>query len=32
MARLWQMGVNYIQGYHVQEPEVVRLSAEVARA
>lgn len=32
MARLWQMGVNYIQGYHVQEPEAVRLSAEVARA
>lgn len=20
MARLWQMGVNYIQGFHVQEP------------
>lgn len=31
MARLWQMGVNFIQGYHVQEPEVVLLSAEVAR-
>ncbi|MGH8445096.1 MAG: EAL domain-containing protein [Solimonas sp.] len=29
MARLWQMGVNFIQGYHVQEPEVVLLSAEV---
>lgn len=29
MARLWQMGVNYIQGFHVQEPEVVLLSAEV---
>ncbi len=26
MARLWQMGVNYISGYHVQEPEVVMLS------
>lgn len=26
MARMWQMGVNYIQGYHVQEPEVVMLS------
>ena len=26
MARLWQMGVNYISGYHVQEPEVVLLS------
>lgn len=31
MARLWQMGVNFIQGYHVQEPEVVLLSAEVGR-
>jgi len=30
MARLWQMGVNFIQGYHVQEPEVVMLSAEVS--
>lgn len=30
MARLWQMGVNFIQGYHVQEPEVVLLSADVA--
>ena len=29
MARLWQMGVNYIQGFHVQEPEVVLLSADV---
>lgn len=29
MARLWQMGVNFIQGYHVQEPEVVLMSAEV---
>jgi len=28
MARLWQMGVNYIQGYHVQEPEVVLLASE----
>lgn len=28
MARLWQMGVNYIQGFNVQEPEVVLLSAE----
>lgn len=26
MARMWQMGVNYIQGYHVQEPEVVMLT------
>lgn len=28
MARLWQMGVNYISGYHVQEPEVVLLSED----
>ena len=28
MARLWQMGVNYIQGFHVQEPEVVQLTTE----
>lgn len=28
MARLWQMGVNFIQGYHVQEPEVVMLAAD----
>ncbi len=32
MARLWQMGVNFSQGYHVQEPEVVLLSAEVGRS
>lgn len=31
MARLWQMGVNFIQGYHVQEPEVVLLSAELSK-
>jgi len=31
MARMWQMGVNYIQGYHVQEPEVVLLSADPVR-
>jgi EAL domain-containing protein (putative c-di-GMP-specific phosphodiesterase class I) len=31
MARLWQMGVNFVQGYHVQEPEVVLLSTEVGR-
>ncbi len=30
MARLWQMGVNFVQGYHVQEPEVVLLSSDVA--
>lgn len=28
MARLWQMGVNFVQGYHVQEPEVVLLSGD----
>ena len=28
MARLWQMGVNFIQGYHVQEPEVVLLASD----
>lgn len=26
MARMWQMGVNYIQGYHIQEPEVVMIT------
>ncbi|MGQ0530257.1 MAG: EAL domain-containing protein [Panacagrimonas sp.] len=26
MALLWQMGVNFIQGYHIQEPEVVMLT------
>jgi len=31
MARLWQMGVNFIQGYHVQEPEVVLLSEDTAQ-
>lgn len=31
MARMWQMGVNYIQGYHVQEPEVVLLANELPR-
>lgn len=31
MARMWQMGVNYIQGYHVQEPEVVLLAADPVR-
>lgn len=28
MARMWQMGVSFIQGYHVQQPEVVLLSGE----
>jgi multidomain signaling protein FimX len=27
MARLWQLGVNFIQGYGVQEPEVVLMSS-----
>lgn len=31
MARMWQMGVNYIQGYHIQEPEVVMLAEEITR-
>ena len=31
MARMWQLGVNYIQGYHIQEPEVVLLAAEPMR-
>ncbi|HVT35188.1 MAG TPA: EAL domain-containing protein, partial [Nevskiaceae bacterium] len=29
MARLWQMGVNYIQGFHIQEPEVVLLATDL---
>ncbi len=32
MARLWQMGVNYISGYHVQEPEVVLLGDDATAA
>jgi EAL domain-containing protein (putative c-di-GMP-specific phosphodiesterase class I)/GGDEF domain-containing protein/DNA-binding NarL/FixJ family response regulator len=32
MARLWQIGVNYIQGFHVQEPEVLQVSSEQVRA
>jgi PAS domain S-box-containing protein len=31
MARMWQLGVNYIQGYLVQEPEVVLLAADPVR-
>lgn len=31
MARLWQLGVNYIQGFHIQAPEAVLLSADVRR-
>ena len=30
MAVLWQLGVNYIQGNSVQEPEVVMLQADVS--
>jgi EAL domain-containing protein (putative c-di-GMP-specific phosphodiesterase class I)/GGDEF domain-containing protein/CheY-like chemotaxis protein len=29
MARLWQMGVNYIQGFHIQAPEAVLLATDV---
>lgn len=29
MAQLWQLGVNYVQGYSVQEPEVVMLQADI---
>ena len=29
MARLWQMGINFIQGFHVQEPEVVLLASDL---
>lgn len=28
MAKLWQMGIHFIQGYHVQEPEVVMLGED----
>jgi PAS domain S-box-containing protein len=28
MARMWQMGVNYIEGFHVQEPEVVMITED----
>jgi len=31
MARLWQMGVNYIQGFHIQAPEAVLLSTDLPR-
>ena len=27
MAKLWQLGINYVQGNHVQEPEVVLAEA-----
>ncbi|WP_084711321.1 EAL domain-containing protein [Nevskia ramosa] len=29
MAKLWQMGIHFIQGYHVQEPEVVMLGEDL---
>lgn len=29
MARLWQLGVRYIQGFHVQAPEAVLLATDV---
>ena len=29
MARLWQLGVKYIQGFHVQAPEAVLLATDV---
>ena len=29
MARLWQLGVNYIQGFHIQQPESVLLASDV---
>ena len=29
MARLWQLGVHYIQGFHVQAPEAVLLASDV---
>lgn len=29
MARLWQLGVTYIQGFHVQAPEAVLLATDV---
>ena len=28
MARLWQLGVNLVQGYHARQPEVVSLEGE----
>jgi EAL domain-containing protein (putative c-di-GMP-specific phosphodiesterase class I)/GGDEF domain-containing protein len=31
MARMWQMGVDYIQGYYIQEPDVVLLSTDAIR-
>jgi multidomain signaling protein FimX len=29
MALLWQLGANYIQGYHIQAPEAVLLATDV---
>lgn len=31
MARMWQMGVDYIQGYYIQEPDVVLLATDAVR-
>lgn len=31
MARLWQLGVNYIQGFHIQAPEAVLLATDAPR-
>jgi len=31
MARLWQLGVNYIQGFNTPEPEVVMMSSDGGR-
>lgn len=28
MARLWQMGVNYIQGYHLQDPDALMVTSQ----
>ena len=30
MARLWQLGVNFVQGYHARQPEVVSLQGNQA--
>jgi EAL domain-containing protein (putative c-di-GMP-specific phosphodiesterase class I) len=28
---MWQMGVDYIQGYYIQEPDVVLLATDAVR-
>lgn len=30
MAGMWQLGVNYVQGFHIREPEVVLLADEMS--